>query len=139
MVLNIILHFVLSGASSSFNITLSISLLHKSFQMVFCLPLHLFLVHLTFFLAPSSSVVLLSCPYHFTFFSVIFFVTGATSTDALTCSFPVVSVFVSPHIHRSILISFTSSLFSWLFVVDHVSVQLSVKYTYYLNTTIYDW
>ena len=27
---------------------------------------------------------------------------------------------MTPHIHRSILISFTSSLFSWLFVVDHV-------------------
>ena len=30
---------------------------------------------------------------------------------------------VIPHIHRCILISFTSSLFSWLFVVDHVPMD----------------
>ena len=64
---------------------------------------------------PSScpSSFLLTCPYHFSLFSVTFFVTGATLTDPPSV--------VTPHIHFSILISFTSSLFSWLFCVAHVS------------------
>ena len=53
-------------------------------------------------------------------FPVIFFVTGATFTDPLTCSFLILSFIVTPYIHLSVLISFTSSLFSGLFVVDHV-------------------
>ena len=32
-------------------------------------------------------------------------------------------IFMTTHIHRSILFSFTSCLFSWLFVVNHVSAQ----------------
>ena len=32
-------------------------------------------------------------------FSVIFVVTGATFTDPLTCSLPILSFFVTPHIH----------------------------------------
>ena len=75
--------------SSSFNHTLSISLLHESFHLVFCLPLHLFLgtgaSNILLSTCPSS--LLLTCPYHFSLFSVIFVVTGATFTDRLTCSF----------------------------------------------------
>ena len=43
---------------------------------------------------------------------MIFFVTGATFTYLLTCSFLILPFFVTPHIHRSILISSTyTSLF----------------------------
>ena len=42
-------------------------------------------------------------------------------TDHLTYSFLIVSFFETPHIHRSIPISCTSSLLSRLFVLDHVS------------------
>ena len=65
-----------------------------------------------------SSLRLTQCSYHFSLFSVNFFVTGATFTDPLTWSFLILSFFVTPHIHRSILVSFTSSLFAWLFIVD---------------------
>ena len=41
--------------------------------------------------------------------------------DPLTCSFLILSFFVTPFIHRSSLISFTSSLFSCLYIVAHVS------------------
>ena len=54
-------------------------------------------------------------------FSVICFVTGGTFTDPLACSILVLTSFVTPHTWLSILISFTSILFSWLFVVDRVS------------------
>ena len=50
---------------------------------------------------------------------MIFFVIGATFTDPLTCWFLVLSFVVTPHIH---LISFTSSLFPSLFVVDHTCI-----------------
>ena len=72
-------------------------------------------VHLTLFLAHALRL------YHFSLFSVIFFVTGSTFADPFTCSFLILSFFVTPHIHLSILISFTSSLVSWLLVVDRVS------------------
>ena len=54
-----------------------------------------------------------TCPYHFSLFSVIVFVTGATFTDPLAFSFLVLCFCATPHIHRSILISFRSSLFSF--------------------------
>ena len=52
-------------------------------------------------------------------------VTGATFTDPLTCSFLILSFFVTPHIHLIIIISFISSIFSWLFFIDHVSAPYS--------------
>ena len=55
------------------------------------------------------------------FFSVVFFVTGANFTDPLTSSILILSFFVTTRIRRCILISFTSSLLSWRFVVGHVS------------------
>ena len=88
-------NFVLSSTSSSFNPRVSISLLHKSFYLVFCLPLCLFpgtgasnILHST---CPSSLLLTCPCPYHFSLFSVIFFVAGATFTDPLTCSFLILS------------------------------------------------
>ena len=76
-------------------------------------------------LSTFLSSLLLTCPYHFSRFSVIFFVTGATFTDPVMCSFLSLSLFVTPHIHLGSIISFTISLFSWLYVVDHVSVPYS--------------
>ena len=96
-------HFVLSSVSSSFNPTQSLSLLHDSFHLVFCLPLpfnltlSISLLHKSFHLVfclplllfpgtGASNILLSTCPsslpltwpYHFSLFSVTFFVTGAT-------------------------------------------------------------
>ena len=119
-------HFVLSSTSSSFNPTLSISPLHKSFHLVFCLPLCLFpsTGASNILLSTCYSSLLLTHPYHFSLFTVIYFATDATFTAHFTCSFLILSFFVTPPIHRSILISFTCSLFSWLFVVSHVSAPI---------------
>ena len=74
-VLNIILFlFVMYSSSSSFNPTLSISLLHESFHLIFCLPLHLFHGTGEYNILLSSSMcpsyLLLTCLYHFILFSV---------------------------------------------------------------------
>ena len=110
--------------SPSFNHTLSISLSHESLHLVVCLRLRLCpgtgVSNILLGTCPSS--ILLPCPYRLAVFYVIF---CDTYTDPLTCSFLIVSVFVTPHIHRSILISFTSSLFSWLFRCRHLSHIMS--------------
>ena len=87
------------------------SLLHESFHLVFCLPLQLFpgTGASNTLLSTCTSSLLLTCDNQVSLFYVIFFLTGATFTDPLTCSFLILSFFVTPHIHRSILISFTSS------------------------------
>ena len=170
----------LSCPSSSFNPTLSMSLLQESFHLVFSLPLHLFpgTGTSTVLLSTCHSSLLLTCPYNFSLLSVTCYatgitftdpltcyatgitsndpltcyatgitftdpltcyatgitsndpltcyvtgitsndpltcyVTGITFTDPLTCSLLILSFFVTPHIHRSILISFTSSLFAF--------------------------
>ena len=59
-------------------------------------------------------------------FSYLFLVTVATFIDNLTCSFLVLYVYVTPHIHRSIITSFTSMLLSWPFVVAHVSAPYTI-------------
>ena len=51
-------------------------------------------------------------PYHFRLIFVIFFVAGATFADPVTRSFVIVSFVLTPHIHRSMFIAFTSRLFS---------------------------
>ena len=61
----------------------------------------------TFLHMKCSYSLLLTCPYHFSFFSAIFLL-------IVSRSFLILSFFVIPHIHRSILISFTSNLFSLL-------------------------
>ncbi len=116
-------HFVKSRTSSSFNPTLSISLLHESFHIVLCLPLRPFpgCGPSNTILSTCLSSVLLICPYHFTRCSVIFCVTGATLTGHHTCSFLISSFIVTLHIDRIIPRSFTSSLFTCLFCVDHAS------------------
>ena len=52
---------------------------------------------------------------------VIFLEACATLVVPRMCSFLILSLSVTPHIHRSILISVTSIRFSCLFVVAHVS------------------
>ena len=56
-----------------------------------------------------SSFILLSWPYHFSHFSVIFLDACTTLVVPLMCSFQIISLLVTPHIHLSILISFTFS------------------------------
>ena len=77
----------LSCPSSSFNPTLSMSLLHESFHLVFCLPLHLFpgTGTSTILLSTCHSSLLLTCPYNFSLLSVTCYATGITFTDPLTC------------------------------------------------------
>ena len=61
-------------------------------------------------LTMCSSFILLTWPYHFTRFSVIFLDACSTLGVPLMCSFWILSLLVTPHIHLSILISFTSSV-----------------------------
>ena len=70
----------------------------------------LILVHLTFFLVRALG----HFSYLFSLFSVMFFVTGATFTDPLKCSFLILTFFVIPHIHRSILVHLQSSFLSMI-------------------------
>ena len=101
-------------------------LLQESFHLVFSLPLHLFpgTGTSTILLSTCHSSLLLTCPYNFSLFSVTCYATGITFTDPLTCSLLILSFFVTPHIHRSILISFTSSLFS-LLTMSHIAMLAS--------------
>ena len=62
--------------------------------------------HLAFF---SLCAPLSFWPYHLSRFSVIFLEACTTLVVPLMCSFRNLSLLVTPHIHRSILISFTSS------------------------------
>ena len=68
-----------------------------------------------------SPSLLITCPYQFNLLSVIFW-----KPAPRMCSFLILSLRVTPHIHRSILISVTSIRFSCLFVVAHVSVPYSI-------------
>ena len=114
MVMSIIPQLVLSIASFSFYPTLSIYITHESFHLRLLLPLRLFPGTGTY------NTLLSTYPYsvprwpflcdllcHWFYFYVLFLI---------------LSFFVTPHIHRSILISFTFNLLSWLFVVDNISV-----------------
>ena len=76
--------------------------------------------HLTFFslCAPLSFS---SHGHHFSRFSVIFLDACTTPVVPLMCSFRILSLLVTPHIHLSILISFTSSRASCPLVVAQVS------------------
>ena len=60
-------------------------------------------------------------PYQINLLLVIFLEACATLVVPRMCSFLILSFRVTPHIHRSILISVTSLRFSCLFAVAHVS------------------
>ena len=70
-----------------------------------------------------SSFILIAWPYHFSRFSVIFLDVSTTLVVPLMCSFWILSLLVTPHIHLSILISFTSSRASCPLVVAQVSAR----------------
>ena len=106
----VFLHTALFVALSSFNPASVISLLHASYFRRFGRPLFpLVCPHLAFFslCAPLSSSSH-GRAYHFSRFSVISLDACASLVVAL-CSFRILSSLVTPHIHLSILISFTSS------------------------------
>ena len=129
MVMNIILPLCPVQCVHLFNSTLSISLLHEAFHLVFYLPRRLITdscaSNIVLRMCPSS--LFLTCPYHFSLFCVIFFVTGATFTDPLTSSFLILSFFVTPHIHLSII--HLQSPFFGFFVVDHVLYIFPFSFT----------
>ena len=72
-------------------------------------------------LSMCSSSLDITCPYQFNHLSVIFQDTCSTLIVPLMCSFLILSLRVTPHIHRCILISVTSIRFSCRFIVAHIS------------------
>ena len=117
------LHAALFVVLSSFSPTSVMSLLHASFHLRFGRPLLLFpgISTSNILLTMCSSFILLTWPYHFSRFSVIFLDACTTPVVPLMCSFRILSLLVTPHIHLSILISFTSSRASCPLVVAQVS------------------
>ena len=68
----------------SFVPKLSISFLHESSHLVFCLPRRLFPgTGASTILVTCTYSFLLTCPHHFSLLSVIVFATGASITDPL--------------------------------------------------------
>ena len=101
---------------------------HASFHLVFGRPLFLSpgISAPNTFLSMCSPSLLITCPYQFNLLSVIFLEACATFVVPRMCSFLILSLRVTPHIHRSILISVTSVSFSCIFVVAHVSAPYSI-------------
>ena len=117
------LHAALFVVLSCVSPTSVISLLHASVHVRFGCPLLLFpgMSTSSILLTICSSFILLTWPYHFSRFSVIFFDACTTLVVPLMCAFRILSLLVTPHIHLSIRISFTSSPASCPLVVSHVS------------------
>ena len=117
------LHAALFVVLSSFRPTSLMPLLHASFHRRFGRPFLLFPGMFTsnILFTMSSSFILLTWPYHFRRFSVIFLDACTTLVVPLMCSFRILSPLVTPHIHLSIIISFTSSRAYCLLVVAQVS------------------
>ena len=84
--------------------------IHQSFHLVFCLPLSLSPV------TGASTILLSSCPSSLlSIYSVIVLLLVLLFLIlSHSCSFLMLSFFVTPYIHRSIPMSFTSCFFSWL-------------------------
>ena len=115
------LFFFFLGFSGVTEMVLDFSLTLFPVQYVLHLCPHTF--HLVSFSGTGPPIIILSTcpPYHFRLSFVVFVATGATLTDLVTCSLLVLSIFVTPHIHHIIIMSFTSSLLSSLFVVAYAS------------------
>ena len=109
-----------SSADSPFSLMSSFTL---SNHLLLGLPL--FLLPCTFttiaLLPTYCSSLRITCPYHFNLVSCTFFVISPTFVVPLILSFLILSSFVTPHIHRSILISATSNFFPCAFFNAHVS------------------
>ena len=117
------LHAALFVVLSSFRPTFVMSLLHASFHRRFGCHLLPFpgISTSNIILTKCSSFILLAWPYHFNRFSVIFLDACTTLVVPLMCSFRIISLLVTPYIHLSILISFTSSRAACPLVVSQVS------------------
>ena len=123
-----LLHIALFVSSPALSPVLCKFRLHASFHLVFGRPLFLFpgISALITFLSMCSPSLFITCPYQINLLSVIFLEACATLVVPRMCSFLILSLRVTPHIHRSILISVTSIRFSCLFVVAHVSAPYSI-------------
>ena len=97
--------------------------IHASFHLRFGRPLLLFpgMSTSSILLTMCSYLILLTWPYNFSRCSVIFFDAWTNLGVPLMCSFWIWSLLVTPHIHLSILTSFTSSRASCPLVVAQVS------------------
>ena len=117
------LHAVLFVVLFSFRPTSVMSLLHAYFHRRLGRPLLLFpgMCTSNILLTMCSSFILLTWPYHSSRFSVILLDACTTLVVHRMCSFRILSLLVTPHIHLSILISFTSSRASCPLVVAQVS------------------
>ena len=91
-----------------------------------CLPFPGIAFAITVITTTWSSSILMTCPYHFSLLSVIFLDACTTFVVPRMCSFLILSFLVTPHIHLSILISFTSILDSCRLVVAQVSAPYSI-------------
>ena len=103
-----------------------ISLLHASFHLRFGCH-HLLSPGMStssILLTMCFSFILLTWPCHFSCFSVVFSEACASLVVPLMCSFQILSLLVTPHIHLSILISFTSSRASCPLVVARAIIML---------------
>ena len=123
-----LLHIALCVSSPALSPVLFKYRLHASFRLVFGRPLFLLPGISAFKTFPSmcSPSLLSTCPYQFNLLSVIFLEACATLVVPRMCSFLILSFLVTPHIHRSILISVTSIRLSFLFVVAHISAPYSM-------------
>ena len=110
---------------SHFSAQQSSCLLHTSFYCRFNLPclLSTGISAPSTLLNVSSSSLLITWPYHLRRFFVIFLGTCDTLVIPLICSFRILSLLVIPHIHLSILISFTSTRASCPFAVAQFSAN----------------
>ena len=117
------LHSALFVVLSSFRPISVMSLLQASFHLRFGRPLILFhgMSTSSILLTVCAPFILLTWPYHFSRFSIIFLDACTTLVVLQMCSFRILSLLVTPHIHLSILISFTSSRASCPLVVAQVS------------------
>ena len=101
-------HLLARSQSSTFQISLT-----RVFPTYFrssSLPFPWYISALNTFLSMCSPSFLSTCPYQFNLLSVIFLEACATLVVPRMCSFLILYLRVTPHIHRSILISVTSNL-----------------------------
>ena len=112
-----------SSANSPFSLISSFTLSNHLLlgRPLFLLPC----TFITIALLPTQcSSLLITCPYHFNLLSCTFFVISSTFVVPLIPSFLILSSFVTPHIHRSILMSATSNFFSCVFFNTHASARM---------------
>ena len=117
-----LLHIALSVSSPALSPALFTSRWHTSFHLVFDLFPRVSVLNI--FPSVRSSSLLITCPYQFNRLYVIFLEACATLVPRM-CSFLILSLRVTPHIHRSILISSTLIRFL-VFVIAHVSAPYMI-------------